>query len=111
MSIQVIRHYSPGTSSDGENYDRTNSTTYDFGKTAPRNLIQAVRFSLEKTGYEGYGAPVYAHDIVVDGHLLTINADFEDALEDPSWSRWHDGVTLTSMAKEILADHQNVDVE
>jgi hypothetical protein len=111
MSIEVIRYYSPGTSSDGETYDWTKSTTYDFGKSEPRNLIKAVRFSQETTGYEGYGAPVYKHEILVDGHELN-RADyqanaFEEALEDTARTRRNMGVTVTAMAKEILTAHQS----
>lgn len=114
-TITLIQHQH-----DGMTREINGTKSYDFGKVGPRNLIKAFRMSLEETGFEGYGAPYYTHEIQVGGVALddTDQATYlKRALRDPwlltsrltaSWTSEqvypeYGGKTLTKLAEAVLA--------
>lgn len=60
FNINVFR-----TTFDGMTNEPKGSKTYELGAVNRRSLVKAVKMSSETSGFEGYGAPFWEHQIQV----------------------------------------------
>jgi len=118
FNINVVR-----TTFDGMTNEPKGCKTYELGAVSPRSLVKAVKMSTETSGFEGYGAPLWEHQIQVGGKTIydsgclgELSLEIEDLLKavrnpwmlkakdnDGYWLERIGGKSVVGLAQAVLS--------